>query len=49
MLREALAMSEVDDVPMEEGAGDDDDEEEAIQRAIAMSMQKEDKEGKDKS
>ena len=45
MLREALAMSEVaDDVHMEEGGGDDDDEEEAIQRAIAMSMQKEDKE-----
>jgi 26S proteasome regulatory subunit N10 len=47
MLREALAMSEADDVPMEEGGGDDDDdEEEAIQRAIAMSMQKEDKEKK---
>ena len=44
MLREALAMSETDDVPMKEGGGDDDDEEEAIQRAIAMSMQKEDKE-----
>jgi len=48
MLREALAMSEVDDVHMEEGEGDDDDEEEAIQRAIAMSMQKEEKE-EDKS
>jgi len=46
MLREALAMSEADDVHMEEGGGDDDDEEEAIQRAIAMSMQKEDKEKK---
>ena len=44
MLREALAMSEADDVPMEEGGGDDDDEEEAIQKAIAMSMQNEDKE-----
>ena len=44
MLREALAMSETDDVHMEEGGGDDDDEEEAIQRAIAMSMQKEGKE-----
>ena len=44
MLREALAMSEADDVPMKEGGGDDDDEEEAIQRAIAMSMQKGDKE-----
>jgi len=45
MLREALAMSEgADDVHMEEGGGDDDDEEEVIQRAIAMSMQKEDKE-----
>ena len=48
MLREALAMSEAaDDVQMEDGGGDDDDEEEAIQRAIAMSMQKEEKE-KDK-
>lgn len=46
MLREALAMSEADDVHMEEGGGDDDDEEEAIQRAIAMSMQKGDKEEK---
>lgn len=46
MLREALAMSEVDDVQMEDDGGDDDDddEEEAIQRAIAMSMQKADKE-----
>ena len=43
MLREALAMSEGDNVHMEEGGGDDDDEEEAIQKAIAMSMQKEDK------
>ena len=49
MLREALAMSEADDVHMEEGGGDDDDEEEAIQRAIAMSMQKEEKEEKEKS
>ena len=49
MLREALAISEADDVHMEEGGGDDDDEEEAIQRAIAMSMQKEDKEEGEKS
>ena len=49
MLREALAMSEADDVHMEEGGGDDDDEEEAIQRAIAMSMQKEDKEQEEES
>lgn len=44
MLREALAMSEADDVHMEDGEGDDDDEEEAIQKAIAMSMRKDDKE-----
>jgi 26S proteasome regulatory subunit N10 len=47
MLKEALAMSKPD-VPMEEDGedDDDDDEEEAIQKAIAMSMQKEDKEDK---
>jgi len=44
MLKEALAMSKPNDEPMEED--EEDDEEEAIQKAIAMSMQKEDKEGK---
>ncbi|KAF9782139.1 hypothetical protein BJ322DRAFT_1074488 [Thelephora terrestris] len=43
MLNEALAMSRTNDEPMEE---DEDDEEEAIQRAIAMSMQKEEKQKK---
>jgi len=52
MLRAALAMSEARDVQMEEGGeddDDDDDEEEAIQRAIAMSMQKGEKEKEGKS
>jgi 26S proteasome regulatory subunit N10 len=44
MLKEALAMSKENDEAMEED--EDDDEEEAIQKAIAMSMRKEDKEGK---
>jgi len=46
MLKQALEMSESDDIPMGEG---EDDEEEAIQRAIAMSMQKDEKEKEGKS
>ena len=47
ILKEALAMSKPNDEPMEEDEDEDeDDEEEAIQKAIAMSMQKEDKEKK---
>jgi len=45
MLREALALSNTSDVPMEEDAEDDDDEGE-IQKAIAMGTQKEKKEDK---
>lgn len=49
MFKEALAMSKTDVLPMEEDGGDDDnddDEEEAIQKAIAMSMEKEDRQEK---